>query len=772
MSLLTGIAQAATNLASWQGLRGAQIQSKIVLEGGLLTNGTFNSDGQWKDTSIVQNSYGVYYQIDLTKSFDAVNENTDTYLIHGLAETSDTSAPNYIGGGIFNNDYQFYTFGGIADRPPIGLSTVILGKVFPADPSVKRFDQGVSPNQPTDDVSDNITSGAYASSPDQGLGFYFGGMVSANRSELEWNSDDEAANHPTIASPTFIKVDMTKTDDAAFQYMTWPNGTVPRSEGALVWLPYGEKGVLVAIGGVEIPGDLYIVSPPRDTVDGPFMTELAIYDIDADTWHTQQTLETGESPTQLASFCTAVVPTQDGKSHEIFVYGGYDGTYLSDNPNVRDDLWVLSVPAFQWTKITEYTPVAAHGRQGSVCFSPNPTTMITVGGTNKLGGSLKTDTIIDVLDLNALSWTGKYNASANTTFNLPGSVVTQLKYPSAAGPGDDFQATGLNSTLDDLFSTQYPGAVMTYNPYSTSNEGGGSNEGGEEQPKGDSKNKWKVPVIATLCSVGGVAIIAALLFCCFRRRRKNKNGVNKTQQSRKNVFSWLGKSSHVDPEPEKSNTSGDTAVESNPEYYNQKGPNGEVYEAPSHVTSQGWTYGATTGPNERHEIMDHSQEESMSVRNHPFYPRSLSGDHILSPPSASVSRFSEGLSPPQNAGVVAPYEMPHDQSKEDLSQPRNGVTQNRSAAPRSAHDRVTAAKSASSGRGQSVSDESPITPIRSAVERPGHRRNASSMDTDFPSLPSPRPEDDSRMFKQVDILPNIAASPLSHKQDRAQNIAE
>lgn len=111
VSLLTGLAQAATNLASWQGLRGAQIQSKIVLEGGLLTNGTFNSDGQWKDTGIVQNSYGVYYQIDLTKSFDAVNENTDAYLVHGLAETSDTSAPNYIDGGMFNNDYQFYTFG-------------------------------------------------------------------------------------------------------------------------------------------------------------------------------------------------------------------------------------------------------------------------------------------------------------------------------------------------------------------------------------------------------------------------------------------------------------------------------------------------------------------------------------------------------------------------------------------------------------------------------------------------------------------------------------
>lgn len=110
MLLLADNAFAITDIASWQGLRGSQIQSKIVLEGGLMTNGTF-SNGQWRDTSIVQHSYGVYYQIDLTNSFDAVNQSTDTYMIPGVQETSNTLAPIYIGGGIFHNDYQFYTFG-------------------------------------------------------------------------------------------------------------------------------------------------------------------------------------------------------------------------------------------------------------------------------------------------------------------------------------------------------------------------------------------------------------------------------------------------------------------------------------------------------------------------------------------------------------------------------------------------------------------------------------------------------------------------------------
>jgi len=108
--LLAGHALAVTDIASWQGLRGSQIQSKIVLEGGIMSNGTY-SNGQFQNNAIVQHSYGVYYQIDLTESFDAVNQSTADYLIPGLAETSNTLAPNYINGGMFNNDYQFYTFG-------------------------------------------------------------------------------------------------------------------------------------------------------------------------------------------------------------------------------------------------------------------------------------------------------------------------------------------------------------------------------------------------------------------------------------------------------------------------------------------------------------------------------------------------------------------------------------------------------------------------------------------------------------------------------------
>lgn len=81
--------------------------------------------------------------------------------------------------------------------------------------------------------------------------------------------------------------------------------------------------------------------------------------------------------------------------------------------------------------------------------------MITVGGTGQLGTSLASDPIVDILDLNTLDWTGEYNASSDVQFNLPDAVVRQLNYPSEAGPGNDAHPSGLNTSLNELFSMRY-----------------------------------------------------------------------------------------------------------------------------------------------------------------------------------------------------------------------------------------------------------------------------------------------------------------------------
>lgn len=39
--ILIGHGFTITDIAGWEGLRGSQVQSTIVLEGGIMTNGTF-----------------------------------------------------------------------------------------------------------------------------------------------------------------------------------------------------------------------------------------------------------------------------------------------------------------------------------------------------------------------------------------------------------------------------------------------------------------------------------------------------------------------------------------------------------------------------------------------------------------------------------------------------------------------------------------------------------------------------------------------------------
>ncbi|MBA7489612.1 hypothetical protein ES702_00146 [subsurface metagenome] len=105
-------AMAVSDIGSWFGLRGTQIQSKMILEGGFLTRGVWTDPTTFSTTSLTtKDPFGVYYQIDLTKDFNAKNDNTSDYLIKGPPEFSDTDWPTYVYGAIFNNNFQWYTFG-------------------------------------------------------------------------------------------------------------------------------------------------------------------------------------------------------------------------------------------------------------------------------------------------------------------------------------------------------------------------------------------------------------------------------------------------------------------------------------------------------------------------------------------------------------------------------------------------------------------------------------------------------------------------------------
>lgn len=597
-------------------------------------------------------------------------------------------------------------------------------------------------------------------------------------------------NKPTESSPLLIEASLKGTTDISFAYRDVPGWVASRAEGALVWLPYGKKGMLILIGGVKYPADVlnsYVGISPNNT----YMTELAIYDVDQGQWYNQTTLESGTSPQpqQMAGFCTAVVPTADGNGSEIFVYGGYDGTWATSHPS--DDVWVLSIPAFQWTKVYDGSKSIAHARQGNVCIAPNPSTLMTIGGTGPKGGSLTAPRGMDMFDLNSLSWTGVYDASSNESLKVPQQVIKQIG-GSASGPGSNAQPSGLTSGVASLISNPFRQSIQTYYPYVGPSQTTTSPTVSPTQTgnHGNGGHKSNALTIALAVAIPVVVLIAAAIiaFCCVKKRRQNKAGVERTQESRAGVFSWLGKSSPIDPAPEKSHTSDETAVDSTG-YIHNKQPMSEVYEAPgSNPTTPGWgTYGhgspqvlggsmptspfmgsAEVDAQSRHEIMDHVPREGQSLRQHPMYPRSFSGDQVMSVRSDSISHASTSVMPSRHYGYVSPYELPQDRSNENLAIPPADVSL---GAPQTEANPNASTHSLGLGAEHVLSpvalipvapvSRKPVSSAATEDDRPRHQRNQSSMSSDMPNLPSPGPEEDRRRSRLIDTLPDPKSAQSS-----------
>lgn len=99
----------ADSIAGWQGVRATQINDTWILQGGLMSSGPF-ANGKF-DASVVGHPNGYYYQLPLNQSFSTSTSNSLQIIGANIGMGQSTSRSNYIGGGIFSNDHQWYTFG-------------------------------------------------------------------------------------------------------------------------------------------------------------------------------------------------------------------------------------------------------------------------------------------------------------------------------------------------------------------------------------------------------------------------------------------------------------------------------------------------------------------------------------------------------------------------------------------------------------------------------------------------------------------------------------
>lgn len=278
------------------------------------------------------------------------------------------------------------------------------------------------------------------------------------------------------------------------------------------------------------------------------MSTVSVYDVDSKTWYQQNT--TGTGPGQLTQGCTVLASAQDGSSHNIYWYGGYDG--LTPTGDFSDDVWVLSIPTFTWVKVKSGT--ASHGRAGHRCTKPYPDQMIVVGGYTSSTGLSGTcvDGFIQNFNLTTAEWITSYHPDKWFKYGVPASVVSVIG-GSATGSASQTapSPSGFsNASMTALFGTQYnTSKIATWYPYhvAPTTDGARPTIPPSVVPKPDTNNgtpKYLAPVLGVVLGLIFLSLLALAIFLWRRKNYFKQNGTATqseagTLDNRRWVANWL-----------------------------------------------------------------------------------------------------------------------------------------------------------------------------------------------------------------------------------------
>ncbi|KAK0637168.1 hypothetical protein B0T17DRAFT_613795 [Bombardia bombarda] len=527
--------QVNTTLCQWQQLRVAVLHDTVYMDGGSMWWLPGLSDGSYGGLRNDQNPLGIIYTLNLSTPFKT-NQNFTALLgtvskgINGGAATN--VAPNYIDGALLANGEEFFLYGGLprltAQYPEPDGDDVLLYLKYQYGPQKPAFVSGSFQSDQTDNgVTRYVTYGGAASVPSENKAFYFSGMRSPSHGPIYQPGLNDSAAAVNISN-TLITLDF------ATQYSeTWSNKTLPssihgRANPELVWVPVGGQGILVALGGVVYPDfmDTTGSSPNKSLSEAEspvFMSIIDIYDIAADEWYSQPTVD---GPGQLTRGCAVVAPAQDRSSFNIYWYGGYDG--LSAANRFSSDVWVLSLPSFTWTKVTSGTGI---GRAGHKCFMPYPDQMIAL-----------------VYNLSTASWLPGYDPAIYGDYSVPSAVVDKIGgsvtgAATATSPGPSgFAATG----LANVFRTEYNATkIQSYYPYASVGPVNNTNPNTTPVPNpngGGGVPAFLPPVLGVVLGLVFLTLIAVFILLWRRRKLFNANGGNSeagTEDAGHRIISWM-----------------------------------------------------------------------------------------------------------------------------------------------------------------------------------------------------------------------------------------
>ncbi|KAK0711230.1 hypothetical protein B0H67DRAFT_602045 [Lasiosphaeris hirsuta] len=408
--------------------------------------------------------------------------------------SKNNTIPTVNGGTLWVDDVnkRFYLFGGeFAQNPPAPFFTL-----WSFDTINKEWVSFGTPGHPT---VNGISYGAGASVSERGEGYYYGGWMS-NNSILGWPG-------PPIASSNMIKYDMATN---SFFNITGPD-SVRRAGGSMVFIPIGDGGMLVYFGGVQ---DLYF----NGTTTGQPMEEIFLFDVLSSKWYTQNA--TGDVPPMRRRFCAGAAWARDQSSYNIYLYGG---SGMPPETAGFDDVYILSIPSFQWIKMYPDTNGTGQYPHHSLsCNVIDGAQLIIIGGTFPLSdqcdvpdqfGSHNLD--MGQQNPDKASW--KLFRSNLTSYAVPGIIISAVGGSAAGGATKTAPATGFsNPDLQVLMTRKANIAVRTpTRPIATATNTSDASE----------RIHLSNGAIAGIVVGAGSALIAALMGCFWfihRHRRRSR----------------------------------------------------------------------------------------------------------------------------------------------------------------------------------------------------------------------------------------------------------
>lgn len=272
------------------------------------------------------------------------------------------------------------------------------------------------------------------------------------------------------------------------------------------------------------------------------MSNIDIYDIASKEWYKQST--SGGPGVALAQGCAVMQPAKDYSSFNIYWYGGYDGLQSMNASVWSDDVWVLSLPSFTWTKVASGRTGMA--RAGHRCVMPYPDQMMVIGGTPT--GSMDylcvTD-MIQIFNVSSAKWLDSYDPTVWGEYQVPSAVYKAIGGDESGGATSTAPATWDTSSLGSVFQTAYATSkITTYYPYPAATTTGSASTptSTTKDKSGSGVPKFLAPLLGVVLGLLFLSSLVVGILLWRRRRLLKKNGgvsVVATDEHGNRIMSWI-----------------------------------------------------------------------------------------------------------------------------------------------------------------------------------------------------------------------------------------